>query len=132
MKDLEALRDWWMDTASVEFGMVGAKAIEYGATDLADIGHMLARTQGRTVNDEEAAEMGCYFYALGKIGRWTAAMSRGDRVSVDSLIDLGVYVRMAQRIRAVGGWPYDLEPSKEEQTIQEETAISRAHRHEGF
>lgn len=111
-RDVQVVTDWWMDLAKEEVDRCVAKAVEYGSTDLADIGHMLARTQGRTVTNEEAAEMGCYFYLVGKLGRWTAAMSRGDRVSDDTLHDIGVYVRMTQRIRAVGGWPFNPEDER--------------------
>jgi hypothetical protein len=62
---------------------------------------------GRTdVNDEEATEIGIYFYELGKIARWTAAIREGRRVSDDTLHDAGIYIKMAQRNRAVGGWPF--------------------------
>jgi len=100
-----AIEKWWLDTAAEEVMKVVPKAVEYGATDLADIGFNLARAANRQVGEEEAAELGIYFYCLGKMARWTDAIKRGDRVSDDTLHDLGVYVRMAQRVRAVGGWP---------------------------
>lgn len=103
---LEALLSgWWMDLAEEEVRRVVPKAVEYGALDLIQIGHDLALTAGRQVTDEEAAEMGIYFYIRGKLARWTDAIARGDRPSDDTLHDLGVYVRMAQRVRHSGGWP---------------------------
>jgi hypothetical protein len=99
------LGDWWMDLAKEEVDKVVPKAVEYGALDLIDIGRDLARTAGREVSDEEAAEMGIYFYIRGKLARWTDALVRNDRPSDDTLHDLGVYVRMAQRVRATGAWP---------------------------
>jgi hypothetical protein len=36
---------------------------------------------------------------------------RGDRPSDDTPYDIGVYVRMAQRVRDVGGWPFGPEAS---------------------
>lgn len=99
------LRRWWMELAGEEFDRTAPKAVEYGATDLRDIGLTLARAMGRVVDDEEAAELGVYFYLLGKMSRWTDAVCRGERPSDDTLFDTGVYVRMAQRIRVAGGWP---------------------------
>lgn len=99
------LRGWWFDKAEAEINATVPKAIEYGSTDLIDIGHDLSRVIGRVVDDETAAEMGVYFYMLGKMSRWRSAMERGERVSDDTLLDIGIYVRMAQRIRYAGGWP---------------------------
>jgi hypothetical protein len=104
--DLEALlTEWWMGKAEEEVRRTVPKAVEYGSTDLAQIGHDLAAMAGRKVSDEEAAELGIMFYARGKMSRWIDAVIRGDRVSDDTLFDLGVYVRMAQRVRDAGGWP---------------------------
>ena len=66
---------------------------------------MLGRTMRREVNAEEAAELGVFFYLIGKVARWQSAIERGERPSDDTLFDVGVYVRMAQRIRSHGGWP---------------------------
>jgi hypothetical protein len=99
------LRDWWLGLAQTEVDRTVPKAVEYGSTDLTDIGHDLARTMGREVTDEEAAELGVFFYLRGKVARWVSAVMDGRRVSDDTLFDIGVYVRMAQRIRTAGGWP---------------------------
>lgn len=99
------LRAWWFDKAESEIELVVPKAVEYGSTDLIDIGLMLARTMRRTITEEEAAELGVFFYLIGKIARWQSAIERGERPSDDTLLDIGVYVRMAQRIRDAGGWP---------------------------
>lgn len=101
----DELRGWWLDKAHAEIEATVPKAVEYGATDLIDIGTMLARTMRRSVTEEEAAELGVFFYLIGKIGRWQSAIERGERPSDDTLLDIGVYVRMAQRIRDAGGWP---------------------------
>lgn len=101
----EELTTWWLDLARHEVAAVVPKAVAYGATDLRDIGRDLAECMGRQVDDEEAAELGVYFYLRGKVSRWTNAIIRGDRVADDTLHDTGVYVRMAQRIRSHGGWP---------------------------
>jgi hypothetical protein len=106
----QQLIDWWMGKAAAECEQTVSKAIEYGSTDLIDIGMMLARTMRREVDEEEAAELGVFFYLIGKVARWQSAIERGDRPSADTLLDIGVYVRMAQRIRHAGGWPgVDLE-----------------------
>lgn len=99
------LAEWWTQGAEDEVARTVPKAIEYGSTDLIDIGLMLARTMKRDIDQEEAAELGVFFYLIGKIARWQSAIERGERPSDDTLFDIGVYVRMAQRIRAAGGWP---------------------------
>lgn len=99
------LRRWWMSLAESEIDRTVPKAVEYGSTDLTDIGHDLARMAGREVDDEEAAELGVMYYARGKMARWVGAVIAGQRVSDDTLFDIGVYIRMAQRIRATGSWP---------------------------
>lgn len=103
----DALTDWWLDVARTEVEAVAPKAVEYGSTDLGEIGRTLAACMNRPGLDEaERAELGVYFYLVGKMARWTDAVVEGRRVSDDTLHDVGVYVRMAQRIRAVGGWPF--------------------------
>jgi hypothetical protein len=102
---IDSLTAWWLRIASEETEAVVSKAIEYGATDLLDLGREIARINGWTMTDAECAEAGVYVYLRGKVSRWTAALTEGRPVSDDTLHDIGVYVRMAQRIREVGGWP---------------------------
>lgn len=103
----QAIRDWWIDLAALEVERVAPKAVEYGSTDLIEIGRDIAATVGwRDLSDEMLAEIGIYFYMVGKMARWRDAIHRQTRVSNDTLHDIGVYVRMAQRVRAVGGWPF--------------------------
>lgn len=105
-RDAEAeLAEWWKEKAEAEIGQTVAKAVEYGSTDLIDIGRSIGRVAGLDWDDQEAAEAGIFFYLEGKLSRWRSALERGDRVSDDTLLDIGVYVRMAQRIRDAGGWP---------------------------
>lgn len=99
------LTQWWMDQAQDEANKTVSKAVQYGSNSMIDVGHQMARQAGRTVSHEEAAELACYFYIVGKMGRWADAIIAGERVSDDTLFDVGVYVRMAQRIRTNGGWP---------------------------
>lgn len=106
---MSELNDWWVETARKEIDDMTAKMVEYGgngrAEDLIQIGQTLALTSGRKVDDEEATELGIYFYLIGKMARWTAAVVEGDRPSDDTLHDISVYTRMAQRARHSGGWP---------------------------
>lgn len=104
------LGQWWMNLAEGEFGAIAAKMREYGgqgnAIDLIDIGKDLAEIADQEIaSNGDAMELGIYFYLRGKFARWKAAVMEGRPVSDDTLHDIGVYVRMAQRIRAVGGWP---------------------------
>lgn len=99
------LRMWWHEMAEHEVNRTVPKAIEYGSNDLVEIGRNLAHCMKRSVTGEEAAELGVFFYLQGKMARWTDAIRRGARPSDDTLFDIGVYVRMAQRIREAGGWP---------------------------
>lgn len=83
------------------------KAVEYGANSMIEVGRTMARIQGRhNISDEEATEMACMFYIAGKIGRWVDAVTAGKRPSTDTIYDIGIYAKMAQRIRDVGGWPF--------------------------
>ncbi len=102
------LADWWRNTAESEIEQTVAKAVEYGSTDLIDIGRSIARIAGRNdgdFTDTDAALWGIFFYLEGKLSRWRSALERGDRVSDDTLLDIGVYARMAQRVVETGGWP---------------------------
>jgi metal-dependent amidase/aminoacylase/carboxypeptidase family protein len=102
---VDKLAHWWAQKADQEIKQTVAKAVEYGSTDLADIGHNIARLSNREVTDQEAAELGIYFYLEGKLARWRSAIKENRQVSADTLLDIGVYVRMAQRVREVGSWP---------------------------
>lgn len=107
--DVDELQLWWMDTAHDEIFPLTAKMVEYGgngrAIDLIEIGRNIARLAHREVDDAEATELGIYFYLLGKMGRWTAAVQEGRRVSDDTLHDIAVYTKMVQRTRQKGAWP---------------------------
>jgi len=114
----DGLSKWWLSAAKDEVEPLIAKMIEYGgmsrATDLEEIGRGLVHSGvkpwerahvDRALETRQYQEMGIYFYLLGKFARWTAAVAEGRPVSDDTLLDIGIYVRMAQRVRAVGGWP---------------------------
>lgn len=113
----ESLRAWWLDTASKEVEPLIDKMFEYGgvgrSNDLMRIGKKMVDlgvpSLERNVDPEDGeaylAELGVYFYIEGKMARWSAAVAEGRPVSDDTLLDIGIYVRMVQRMRAVGGWP---------------------------
>lgn len=100
------LTEWWLKQATDEARATVPKAIEYGSDDLMEMGRTLAQVTGREMTPQECAEFGIYWYVLGKMARWTAAVKDGRPVSDDTILDIGVYTKMVQRIRQEGGWPY--------------------------
>lgn len=114
---VSALRGWWEQTAHDEVAQLVSKMAEYGglsrATDLTEIGRDLVAagvgkgplTSSGAVQEGWLQELGIYFYVRGKFARWQAAVIEGRPVSDDTLLDIGIYVRMAQRVRQAGGWP---------------------------
>jgi hypothetical protein len=109
------LAEWWQKKAHDEVAGLLAKMGEYGgggaAIDLIEIGRALASViadgneLSGTTDPAQQAELGVYFYVLGKVARWTAAVQEGRKVSDDTIMDIGIYTRMAERIREAGGWP---------------------------
>lgn len=101
---LEEMNEWWLARAQDEINQTVPKMIEYGSGDLAEVGRQMAEAMGLAgFTEQELAELGIYFYVVGKMARWTSAIRTGRRVSDDTLFDVGVYIRMAQRIREKGG-----------------------------
>lgn len=100
---------WWILQAFEEAKATITKAREYGSDELIYAGRITGQIHSRhtegALTDAQAAELMIYFYVLGKMGRWTAAMRRGDFVSDDTLLDIGIYTRMVQRLRTTGQWP---------------------------
>lgn len=101
----ERLTDWWMTQALREAEAVVPKAVEYGANSMIEVGRSMARLAKREVSDEEAIELAVMFYVAGKLGRWIDAAAEGNRPSDDTIYDIGIYIKMAQRNRDVGSWP---------------------------
>lgn len=113
------LQDWWMDKARSEIEPMIRKMEEYGgngrAMDLVDMGRKMHEAgvalPGSSViapgdsQDDQFIELAIYFYVMGKLGRWTAAINEGRAVADDTIDDAIVYLRMLQRTREVGGWP---------------------------
>lgn len=122
-RDESPLAQWWRELAEDEIAMVVAKANEYGATDLRDLGYQILDMAGKRPSldgydteytsdlptqdqlDAQATEIGIAFYTAGKLARIIAAVKEGRRPSYDSWHDVGVYARMAQRVHTHGGWP---------------------------
>lgn len=103
-----ALAAWWRGEAEHEIHRTVPKAIEYGSGDLIDIGRQLAACISSfpaSASEADMAELGVAFYAYGKMARIMSAIQEGRKPSDDSWFDLGVYARMAQRIRQAGSWP---------------------------
>lgn len=109
------LMGWWVRKAQEEAETVVPKATEYGgnnrAADLTQIGRSMVELMAGaadfadTGDEGELQELACYFYLQGKMGRWHAALMEGRRVSDDTIYDIGIYIKMVQRIREAGGWP---------------------------
>lgn len=110
----EELAAWWRKQAESEIGQTVAKATEYSGTggglplDLVNQGREWVFASNRNLadyTDAQLAEIGVWSYMIGKLGRWSSALRNGRMVSDDTLLDLGVYVRIAQRIREKKQWP---------------------------
>jgi hypothetical protein len=111
------LYDWWTEQAASDAEVAASKADEYGSYDLLLLGKVLADMTGFPLVDGESpeetyAELGICFYALGKVARWVGAVVEGRRPSADTLRDLKVYTTMVERVRAVGGWPWEPEQQR--------------------
>lgn len=100
------LAAWWEERVRIEIEEVVPKAIEYGANSMIEVGRSMARLAGRSnITDGEAIELACLFYIKGKLGRWLDAAVAGRPVGDDTVYDIGIYIKMAQRARDVGSWP---------------------------
>lgn len=100
------LRQWFQDQADKEAKLVAPKAIEYGSRSMIAQGKGLAELSGTAhISDQDAFELAVWDMVRLKVGRWTEAVMHGKPVSDDTLLDIGIYVKMAQRNRAAGSWP---------------------------
>lgn len=97
--------EWWLKRAKEEAESVVPKAVEYGSNSLMQLGRKMAQLQGREVGDDEALELGCWANLIQKVERMTDSVMRGERCSDDTVYDIGIYIKMVQRIRDVGSWP---------------------------
>lgn len=98
------LYGYLIDRAKQEAEATIIKRREYGSRDLVDIGRTMAEMTGRPgLTDEQLAELGCAFYAIGKMSRITSAIQRDEWPSHDTWMDIHVYALMVLAIRA-GVW----------------------------
>lgn len=98
------LTPWWLDHAEREAHSTVRKMEEYGSGDLIGIGAAVTHMADRPpVSDDEAFEIGCLFYLIGKIERAISATNRGDLASDDTWFDIAIYAKMVQARRA-GVW----------------------------
>lgn len=98
------LTTWWIDHARTEAEQTVAKMLEYGSGDLTAIGRRMAQmTNMDLVDDDQAFELGCLFYLIGKVERAMSAVERHDRASDDTWFDIAIYAKMVQAKRQ-GAW----------------------------
>lgn len=98
------LYGWLVDRAKQEAEATIVKRREYGSRDLVDIGRTMAEMTGRPgLSDTQLAELGCAFYAIGKLSRITSAIQRDEWPSHDTWMDIHVYALMVLAIRS-GVW----------------------------
>lgn len=109
------LADWWRQVAENDIGRTVPKAAEYSAYDLELIGRSTVEMFGHGLGGDPwdrddagpaiYAEIGCWWYLLGKIGRAVGAIREGRMPSDDTVQDARIYATMIARIRQTGGWP---------------------------
>lgn len=115
LPDHEVKRDlleWWLRTAHSDFEATVPKMDEYGgkpaegSADLILIGENLSVLLG--MHDASSAmkqELGCWFYAQGKLARMVSNYQVHQPAKLDTLMDASVYVMMMRRLQTVGRWP---------------------------
>lgn len=108
----DQIKDWWHAVSRGDAAAAAAKSTEYGgagaAIDLVWLGEQLADMRTGTdgaVGSREAIELGIFFYLLGKMARWKAAILEGRAVSDDTIKDIHTYAMMARYNREHGSWP---------------------------
>lgn len=115
--DESELAQWWRRLGESDIARMAPKAHEYSAYDLVMIGRAVGDmigsglAQPQAVYDEmesgdpAAAEIACWFYILGKVGRAIGAIKEGRLPSEDTAEDVRIYATMVARIKDVGAWP---------------------------
>lgn len=115
VSDRGELADWWRALAESDIAKTLPKAQDYSAYDLELIGRSTVEMftaaaehlpWERTGTDPAVyAEIGCWWYLLGKIGRAIGAIREGRLPSDDTCADARIYATMIARIRWAGAWP---------------------------
>jgi hypothetical protein len=81
------------------------KAAQYNNTDLIVVGQTMGTTLGIPVADERTAiQLGCAFFALGKVARVIGAIAGGGQPQADSWYDLHIYGIMGLKTHETGKW----------------------------
>lgn len=99
------LKDWWQNASKEEIDAIMPKVVEYGASDLKLMGDALLMSMPQCKGKVSPEELAIAFYAFGKASRLMGAYADGVKPSDDTWFDLGVYSRMALRVRFAGEWP---------------------------
>lgn len=102
--DEDDLAEWWRNEVANDIAETVTKARKYGTASMVDHGRTLARVAGHEVNDRQALEWAIWSYLSGKVGRWTAALARGEEPDYDTLFDISIYAMMARKVRRTGKW----------------------------
>lgn len=105
MANENTLKGWWESTSKAELDAIMPKVIEYGSSDLKLMGEALLMTMPQCRGKVLPEELAIAFYAFGKAARLMGAYADGVEPSDDTWHDLGVYSRMALRVRFAGEWP---------------------------
>lgn len=99
------LTEWWQRTTQEELDSLMPKVVAYGSRDLEVMGDVLMLSYPNLEGRVQPQELAIGFYSLGKMARIMGAYADGVVPSWDSWHDLGIYARMAQRVRDTGSWP---------------------------
>lgn len=106
LEEASDLSHWWKTTTASDAHNVVPKAVEYGSDSLLFLGGEVARLMGlEDPSDSKKTELAIYVYLVGKVARWSSALSKGQQVSADTLLDITTYSLMARRVQQSGGWP---------------------------
>lgn len=105
VREPDPLDIWWQETSEADLAKCLPKLHEYGSYDLIAVGDMIAHVAGWSdATDAEKAELGCWFYELGKVSRAFDAIKQHRLPSDDTVLDVSIYAMMIRRIRNAGGW----------------------------
>lgn len=103
-KNIDPLTTWWLEHAQREADQTVQKMREYGSGDLVAVGAQVAALANRGVlSEQQAFEIGCLFYLIGKLERVVSATQRDESASDDTWFDIAIYAKMVQAKRA-GAW----------------------------
>lgn len=128
----EIFRDYLHQLADEIADSTAPKAREYGTTELAQLGATLSHVAGvQVTNYAHATQNAVWFYASGKLARWTAAVARRQQPSRDTVYDLLIYCLMWLKIHETGEWWPDTPGAREQSPDQRQADefISAIQRH---